>query len=109
MLEMPIATKVVPIAIAGMIALTPISPEHTVQVLEAAKSKVVTVIKKEGYNTTFDDQGNAVKVPWGETITIEQPDTNSSGGKKKEEKGIISRTIKGTIDTCKSVCRWVKS
>lgn len=95
----PLAAKLVPIALAGMIALTPINTLKTSEVLEAAKQKIVTVIKKEGYVTTIDN-GQQVKLPYEEKIIVERP--NAYG--KNNEQGIISKTI----DICKKIYWWVK-
>lgn len=109
MLEMPIATKVVPIAIAGMIALAPISPERTVGVLEAAKQKAVTIITREGYTTTIDDKGQQIQLPYKEKITkIDNNGGGSSGGGKKDEKGIVKKTFDFTVDAVKKIYWWVK-
>jgi hypothetical protein len=99
MLELPLTAKIVPIVVAGVIALTPL---NTAQVLEAAKNKVVTVVKKEGYVTTIDNNGQQVKLPYEEKVTVERPDPNG------KERGLIGKVVHGTIDTCKTIYWWVK-
>jgi hypothetical protein len=92
--------KVMPVVVAGMIAITPINPQNTVETLIAAKQKIVTIIHKEGFNTTIDKDGQKVQLPYKEKITVEQP-TDSN-------KGIIGKTVHGTIKAVKTVYWWIK-
>jgi len=80
MIPAPIIPLVAPLVIAGMIAMTPV---NTV-LLQAAKNKVVTIIKKEGYTTGYEN-GVQVKLPYEEKVTVERPEI------AKEKPSIVSR------------------
>jgi hypothetical protein len=102
MITTPIAIKVVPIAIAGMIAISPISPQRTEQTLDMARQKIVAIVHKEGYTTTIDQNGEQVQLPYKEKTTIERPNDYDY-----QKSGIIMKTIHGTISTVKTIYWWV--
>lgn len=84
MLETPIMVKVVPIAIAGMIAMTPIS-NPTQAILQLKQKIVTTTINKEVTNT---ENG------YNEKITIERKEDIPEERKRhiKDKPGLISKT-----------------
>jgi hypothetical protein len=90
-LEIPIATKVIPLAIAGLIALSPLPKPDAL--FEMAKT---TKIHKEHVTT---DNG------YTETITITERDSN-------EKKGIVSKAGSEIWQVGKGVCKkvywWIK-
>lgn len=91
MLEAPILMKAIPLAVAGMIALSPLPKPDAL--LELAKT---TKIHKERINT---ENGYA------ETITIIERDS-------KEKKGVVSKVGSEAWAVGKGICKkvywWVK-
>lgn len=102
-----LAPVVVPLVIAGMFVMTPVKCTlNDTFTIREAKNKIVTIIKKEGYTTGFDQNGAQIKFPYEEKITVERTDDKS-----KEKAGIISQIGHGiwniTTGVTSKVYRWV--